>query len=112
MTTNNIQRLGKHPQPMFPNTSKQDAEHLRKLVAFNREAGKRIPEWLPIRWDLMNDQQQFTALWFIRHHGGNTGRVAVARHIIGLEILKNEAAGLPPITLEKANSLWNLVMAD
>lgn len=89
-----------------------DAVHLARLVAFNREAGNSIPEWLPMRWDMMNDQQQFTALWFIRHHAGHAGRVSVARHIIGLEILKNEAAGLPSITIEKANSLWNLVMAD
>jgi hypothetical protein len=49
-------------------------------------------------------------LWFIHNTLSYFDKNAVARHVIGLEILANESAGVSPVmTKERADELWKLV---
>jgi len=76
----------------------------------NRDAGLTIPRALPKAWKDMDATERKTALWYIHNVTSYMDKAAVARHVIGTEILANESAGISPVmTEDRANNLWNWV---
>ena len=84
----------------------------RILISTNREAGETNPRALPAKWDELNESAKSVCMWYVRNTLSYFDKAAVARHIIGCEILTNEAAGVKPvITKERADELWATVFA-
>ncbi len=80
------------------------------LIANNREAGLTTPRALPKPWHDLTPDEQTMCLWYIHNTLSYFDKNAVARHIIGLEILANEAAGVAPVmTSKRADEIWKLV---
>jgi hypothetical protein len=80
------------------------------LIHANRDAGLTSPKCLPNPWDKMNATEQATCLWYVRNVLSYFDKNAVARHIIGKEILANESAGKSPVmTEERAKVIWDFV---
>jgi hypothetical protein len=80
------------------------------LITANREEGMKVPRALPRAWDKLTAEEQTLALWFVQNITSYFDKTQVARHIIGVEILANESAGVSPVmTKERADELWKLV---
>lgn len=80
------------------------------LITANREAGLTTPRALPKPWDKLTTHEQFVCLWYIHNTLSYFDKNAVARHVIGLEILANESAGISPVmTAQRADEIWKLV---
>jgi hypothetical protein len=80
------------------------------LIANNREAGLTTPRALPKAWRDLTPDEQTMCLWYIHNTLSYFDKNAVARHVIGGEILANEAAGVAPVmTSKRADEIWKLV---
>ena len=80
------------------------------LISANREAGLATPRALPKPWCDLTPDERTMCLWYVHNTLSYFDKNAVARHVIGLEILANESAGITPvITAQRANEIWKLV---
>lgn len=105
----NYERLNKHPQRFQPTALESDE---RILVSTNRDAGLTVPDALPVSWNEADSTTRSVCLWYARNTMTYFDKAKVARHIIGCEILANEAAGVKPvITKERADELWAMVFS-
>jgi hypothetical protein len=78
----------------------------------NREAGLTIPRALPMPWNELSREAREVSMWYVRNTLSYFDKAAIARHVIGCEILANEAAGVKPtITKERADELWAYVFS-
>lgn len=94
--------------PFNNNTALDNNEEV--LRALNREAGLTTPRALPMPWHDLNEDGKAVCLWYVHNTMSYFDKAQVARHIIGCEILDNEAAGVKPtITKERADELWAYV---
>lgn len=105
----NYERLNKHPERFQPTALESDE---RILVSTNREAGLSVPRALPYAYYTMDVFQRDICMWYVRNTLSYFDKAAVARHIIGLEILDNEKLGVKPVmTKARADELWAMVFA-
>jgi hypothetical protein len=80
------------------------------LITANREAGLTKPTSLPKMWNELSQDEQDISIWYLHNVLSYFDKNQVARHVIGLEILANESAGITPvITAQRANEIWKLV---
>jgi hypothetical protein len=80
------------------------------LITANRDAGLTTPRALPKPWIDLTTGEQITCLWYIHNTLSYFDKNAVARHIIGIEILANESAGVSPVmTKDRADEIWKTV---
>lgn len=80
------------------------------LITANRDAGLTIPRALPKAWKDLTPAEAVTCIWYIHNTLSYFDKNAVARHIIGIEILANESAGVAPVmTKDRADEIWKLV---
>jgi hypothetical protein len=80
------------------------------LIANNRDAGLDTPRALPKPWHDLTPGEKTMCLWYIHNTLSYFDKNAVARHIIGLEILAEERAGISPVmTAKRADEIWKLV---
>ena len=105
----NHERLNKHPERLQPTALDHSEDILR---ATNREAGLTVPRALPYAYYTMDVFQRDICMWYVRNTLSYFDKAAVARHIIGLEIIDNEKLGVKPtITKERADELWAFVFS-
>ena len=94
---------------MTTNATKISTEQ-SMLITANREEGMKVPRALPKAWNELTAEEQTLALWFVQNITSYYDKTQVARHIIGVEILANESAGISPVmTKARAEELWKLV---
>ena len=80
------------------------------LITANRDAGLTTPRALPKPWQDLTSAEQIMCLWYIHNTLSYFDKNAVARHIIGTEILANEDAEIAPVmTAQRADKIWKLV---
>jgi len=97
--------------PFNNNTALDNNEEV--IRANNREAGETTPQALPMPWHELNADEKTVCLWYVHNTLSYFDKAAVARHIIGCEILANEAAGVKPtITKERADEIWATVFKN
>jgi hypothetical protein len=95
--------------PFNPITALDDRESV--LVSTYREAGCEPPHRvLPAKWDKLDESAKSMCLWYARNTMSYMDKAAFARHIVGCEILANEAAGVKPVmTKPRVNAVWAMV---
>ena len=97
--------------PFNFNTALDNDEKI--LVSTNRDAGLNVPRALPMHWDDLTEDGKALCLWYAHNHFSYFDKAALARHIIGVEILLNEKAGVSPvITKARADELWATVFSN
>jgi hypothetical protein len=81
------------------------------LITANREAGLTTPRALPKPWHDLTPDEQTMCLWYIHNTLSYFDKNAVARHIIGAEILYSETDPMnaPRMTKDRADEIWKLV---
>jgi len=80
------------------------------LITANREAGLTKPASLPKMWNELTPDEQDISIWYLHNVLSYFDKNQVARHIIGIEILANESAGVAPVmTKDRADEIWKAV---
>ena len=105
----NHERLNKHPERLQP-TALDNSEDILRIT--NREYALTTPRALPMPWNELSREAKEISMWYVHNTLSYFDKAQVARHIIGCEILANEAAGVKPvITKARADELWAMVFA-